>query len=73
MKNHESLAGAGNMCITSRGALKYLEDVPQEDSQWKGDCFVFDGSLLVMDWRKGRIVVLCLPSPYPARGRARAK
>lgn len=24
------------------GILKYLEDVPQEDSTWQGECFVFD-------------------------------
>ena len=24
------------------GILKYLEEVPEEDSKWKGDCFVFD-------------------------------
>jgi UPF0176 protein len=24
------------------GILKYLEDVPQEDSAWQGECFVFD-------------------------------
>lgn len=24
------------------GVLKYLEVVPQEDSQWEGECFVFD-------------------------------
>lgn len=24
------------------GILKYLEDVPQEQSKWKGDCYVFD-------------------------------
>ncbi|MDF2141812.1 rhodanese-related sulfurtransferase [Paenirhodobacter sp. CAU 1674] len=24
------------------GILKYLEDVPEEDSLWQGDCFVFD-------------------------------
>ncbi|MDX1919633.1 MAG: rhodanese-related sulfurtransferase [Candidatus Caenarcaniphilales bacterium] len=24
------------------GILKYLEEVPQEESLWKGDCFVFD-------------------------------
>ena len=29
------------------GILKYLEDVPQEDSQWKGDCFVFDARVSV--------------------------
>ena len=25
------------------GILKYLEEVPEEDSLWHGDCFVFDG------------------------------
>ncbi|HEY0214308.1 MAG TPA: rhodanese-related sulfurtransferase [Paenirhodobacter sp.] len=25
------------------GILKYLEQVPREDSLWQGDCFVFDG------------------------------
>lgn len=25
------------------GILKYLEEVPQQDSLWQGDCFVFDG------------------------------
>ena len=29
------------------GILKYLEDVPQEQSQWKGDCFVFDDRVTV--------------------------
>jgi UPF0176 protein len=24
------------------GILKYLEDVPAEDSRWQGECFVFD-------------------------------
>ena len=24
------------------GILKYLEDIPREDSLWQGDCFVFD-------------------------------
>ena len=29
------------------GILKYLEDVPQTDSLWQGDCFVFDGRVSV--------------------------
>ncbi|GGG80095.1 UPF0176 protein [Salipiger pallidus] len=29
------------------GILKYLEDVPQEDSAWDGECFVFDGRVSV--------------------------
>jgi UPF0176 protein len=29
------------------GILKYLEDVPAEQSAWNGDCFVFDGRVSV--------------------------
>src|SRR6056297_2267213 len=29
------------------GILKYLEEVPAEDSAWDGDCFVFDGRVSV--------------------------
>lgn len=29
------------------GILKYLEDVPEEDSAWRGDCFVFDNRVSV--------------------------
>lgn len=29
------------------GILKYLEDVPQEQSRWNGECFVFDGRVSV--------------------------
>ena len=29
------------------GILQYLEDVPQEDSRWEGDCYVFDGRVAV--------------------------
>ena len=29
------------------GILKYLEEVPQEDSSWQGECFVFDGRVSV--------------------------
>ncbi len=29
------------------GILKYLEEVPAEDSLWQGDCFVFDGRVSV--------------------------
>ena len=29
------------------GILKYLEEVPQEDSRWDGECFVFDGRVSV--------------------------
>lgn len=29
------------------GILKYLEDVPEAESKWRGDCFVFDGRVSV--------------------------
>ncbi|MFK7975607.1 MAG: rhodanese-related sulfurtransferase [Halioglobus sp.] len=29
------------------GILKYLEDVPEEDSRWGGECFVFDNRVAV--------------------------
>lgn len=36
------------------GILKYLEEVPQENSQWEGECFVFDNRVAVNhDLEKG--------------------
>ena len=35
-------AGYEDVFHLKGGILKYLEDVPQEDSLWRGDCFVFD-------------------------------
>jgi len=29
------------------GILKYLEDVPQDETQWEGECFVFDNRVSV--------------------------
>ena len=29
------------------GILKYLEEVPQQESKWEGDCFVFDNRVTV--------------------------
>ena len=29
------------------GILKYLEEVPEDESTWKGECFVFDGRVSV--------------------------
>lgn len=29
------------------GILKYLEEIPESDSMWQGDCFVFDGRVSV--------------------------
>lgn len=36
------------------GILKYLEDVPKDESLWKGECFVFDNRVAVNhDLEKG--------------------
>ncbi|WP_100913386.1 rhodanese-related sulfurtransferase [Pseudoalteromonas spongiae] len=36
------------------GILKYLEEVPKEDTMWKGECFVFDNRVAVdHDLNKG--------------------
>ena len=34
--------GFGEVYHLKGGILKYLEEVPEEDSRWQGDCFVFD-------------------------------
>ena len=37
------------------GILKYLEEVPQQESLWQGECFVFDGRVsLTHGLRQGR-------------------
>ncbi len=37
------------------GILKYLEDVPKEETMWEGECFVFDGRVAVdHDLNKGQ-------------------
>tara|TARA_B100000282_G_scaffold28615_1_gene18563 strand:+ start:4101 stop:5027 length:927 start_codon:yes stop_codon:yes gene_type:complete len=34
--------GFENVYHLKGGILQYLEEIPQEESKWKGDCFVFD-------------------------------
>jgi len=34
--------GVSDVFHLNGGILKYLEEVPAEDSKWQGDCFVFD-------------------------------
>lgn len=41
------------------GILKYLEEVPQEESLWHGDCFVFDNRVSVGHGLKEGEHVLC--------------
>lgn len=39
--------GFANVFHLKGGILKYLEDVPAEESKWQGDCFVFDKRVAV--------------------------
>ncbi|MEL6619112.1 MAG: rhodanese-related sulfurtransferase [Pseudomonadota bacterium] len=41
------------------GILKYLEQVPEQDSTWRGDCFVFDGRVSVGHGLKEGPHLLC--------------
>jgi UPF0176 protein len=39
--------GVGDVYHLQGGILKYLEDVPAEDSTWQGECYVFDDRVSV--------------------------
>ncbi len=47
------------------GILKYLENVPQEDSLWQGECFVFDDRVSVGHGLKQGDYQLCHGCRYP--------
>ena len=47
------------------GILKYLEEIPEEQSAWEGDCFVFDGRVSVAHGlEKGRYKI-CYACRHP--------
>ena len=39
--------GFENVYQLEGGILKYLEDVPDDESLWEGECFVFDERIAV--------------------------
>ena len=47
------------------GILKYLEVVPEEDSQWEGECFVFDRRVSVGHGLKEGDHELCFACGWP--------
>ncbi len=47
------------------GILKYLEHVPEEDSRWDGECFVFDGRVSVGHGLKEGTHRLCFACRRP--------
>jgi len=47
------------------GILKYLEEVPQENSLWEGDCFVFDGRVSVGHGLEEGEHIMCFGCGWP--------
>ncbi len=47
------------------GILKYLEDTPEEQSRWDGECFVFDGRVTVGHGLKEGDAIMCHSCGYP--------
>jgi len=47
------------------GILKYLEEMPEEKSQWKGDCFVFDHRVSIGHELKEGDHTMCHGCGYP--------
>ncbi len=47
------------------GILKYLEDVPESESLWRGECFVFDGRVTVTHDLQPGDYSLCYACRHP--------
>ena len=47
------------------GILKYLEEIPAEQSQWEGDCFVFDRRVAVGQDLKESPYQICYGCRFP--------
>ncbi|MDD1791569.1 rhodanese-related sulfurtransferase [Enterovibrio sp. ZSDZ42] len=47
------------------GILKYLEEVPEENSLWNGDCYVFDGRVAVNHQLEQSDYSLCNACRFP--------
>lgn len=54
------------------GILKYLEDVPEEDSRWHGECFVFDGRVTVGHGLREGGAAMCHSCGWPLGADERA-
>ena len=55
------------------GILKYLEEVPEKDSMWEGDCFVFDARVSVGHSLKEGPHQLCYACRRPLLAEDRAR
>lgn len=59
--------GAGEVFHLKGGILKYLEEVPRQDSRWQGECFVFDNRVSVGHGLVAGPHVLCHACRRPLR------
>lgn len=50
------------------GILKYLEEIPPEESLWEGECFVFDERIAVKDKLEQGSYEMCLSCGHPISG-----
>ncbi len=57
--------GFENVYHLKGGILKYLEEVPKQDSLWEGDCFVFDQRVSVGHGLEVGDYVLCPSCRHP--------
>ncbi len=73
--SYAKAAGVDNVFHLQGGILKYLEIVPEEDSLWDGDCYVFDERVAVGHGLKQGEYTLChgCRLPVDAAGRASPK
>lgn len=54
------------------GILKYLEDVPEQESRWEGECFVFDGRVTVGHGLQEGDTVMCHSCGWPLTAQERS-
>ncbi|MDZ7710693.1 MAG: rhodanese-related sulfurtransferase [Roseovarius sp.] len=74
-KSTHYLLGEGmeDVCHLKGGILKYLEEVPESRSLWRGDCFVFDGRVSVGHGLRPGPHVLCHACRRPILPQDRAR
>ena len=57
--------GVNDVLHLKGGILKYLENVPKEESKWEGSCFVFDGRVSVDHGLEEGPHILCFACRQP--------
>jgi UPF0176 protein len=64
--------GFENVFHLKGGILKYLEEVPEEESLWRGSCFVFDERVALTHGLEESAVGICLACDAPVDAAIRA-